>query len=244
MKRIIVIGASSGIGEGLVRKLTGSESRVALAARRVERLEKIASDLNGDGIERARVYPHDVRQFETIDATFRSMVDFLGGVDCVIVAAGIMPVDLKEQFDLETEVDVLNVNTVGSVGWLSTAGLYFEAQGRGTLVAIGSVAGDRGRFGFPSYCASKAAIDTYMEGLRHRFARLPIRVLTIKPGPIETEMTSAMNATGCAPLEPSIDRMVRAIMRRDGVIYVPWKWHPIMLIIRHLPWFIFRRMRI
>jgi len=137
------------------------------------------------------------------------------------------------------------VNVVGAMAWINPVAERFARAGGGTIVGISSVAGDRGRRGNPAYHASKAALDTYLEAVRNRVARHGVRIVTVKPGPVDTPMTKGMDKL---PLLVSPDAAAAELLagaaRGAHTVYVPAKWRPIMFVIRHIPSFVFRRLDI
>jgi NAD(P)-dependent dehydrogenase (short-subunit alcohol dehydrogenase family) len=243
--RTIIVGASSGIGEALAQRLAERGDRLVLVARRGHKLQAICGRLDaGDGAE-AHWLEHDVGRVEDIEGAFERAVELLGGMDLLIYAAGIMPPDLEGRYDATVEAEVVRINAAGAVAWLSLGADHLSRQGHGTLVGIGSIAGDRGRWGFPSYCASKAALHAYLEGLRNRLAGSGVGVLTIKPGPIATPMTEGRSGVrGLAPLGPSADAMMRAIERGRGTVYIPGRWRWVALALHHIPSLLFQRLRL
>jgi decaprenylphospho-beta-D-erythro-pentofuranosid-2-ulose 2-reductase len=239
-KSAIVVGASSGIGEALAKRLARAGYRVALVARRAEELEKLASTINRRDKDRARVYPHDVTHFDEVPALFQQIVHDLGGFDLIVYCAGVMPKVAPDEYTFAKDKLVFDVNVLGAMAWLNEAATRCERQQTGTIVGIGSVAGDRGRKGQPVYCASKAALHSYMEGLRNRLGHRGVKVVTIKPGPVQTPMTEGLKMPFMISAEQAADQIYRSISRGSNTSYVPIIWWPIMTIIRCIPSFLFR----
>jgi NAD(P)-dependent dehydrogenase (short-subunit alcohol dehydrogenase family) len=236
----LVVGASSGIGEQLVRQLVASGCTVAAVARREAELARIRGDLG----ERLYTYAHDVRDFDAAPALFDRIAEDLGGLDLVIYNAGVMPAVEEHEVDFEKDRQMIEVNLLGAMRWLGLAGAHMEARGSGTLCGISSVAGDRGRRANPGYHTSKAALTTYLESLRNRLARYGVSVVTIKPGPVSTDMTAGMKLPLMIPAEVCA-RQALSHMRSGTVeAYVPLAWWPIMSVIRAVPSFVFRRTNI
>src|SRR5690349_21404449 len=233
-QRAIVIGASSGIGAEIARQLGRDGCRVALVARRAEELEQVAAAI--DGGSAARVYVHDVTDFDDVPALFQTICRDLDGLDLVVYAAGVMPAIGPSEYAFAKDRPIVDVNLLGALAWLNEAAARFERARSGTIVGISSVAGDRGRRGNPAYCASKAAFSAYLEALRNRLARHGVRVVTVKPGPVATPMTEGMERL---PFLIPVDRAAREILlaaqRGASVAYVPSLWRPIMFLIRQLP---------
>jgi short-subunit dehydrogenase len=240
----LVVGASSGIGAELARQLGAEGCRVALVARRQADLEAVARDITAtDGGGRAFVYPHDVTQYTDVPALFQEICRDLGGLDLAIYAAGIMPRIGETEYAFAKDRATLEVNVVGAVAWLNEVALRFERAGAGTVVGISSVAGDRGRRGNPVYCASKAALDTYLESLRNRLTRRGVAVVTVKPGPVATPMTAGMSRVPfIIPAADAARQILAAARRRTRIAYVPPRWRPIMFTLRHIPSAIFTKL--
>jgi len=243
LKRAIVVGASSGIGAALVRRLAQAGYRVAAVARRADALEAVCAGLNGEGMPGAFPYVHDVRDTEGAPAVFDRIVRDLDGLDLIVYAAGIMPRIGPEQYDTAVDREIIEVNVTGAMAWLNLAAKRFLVQRGGTIVGIGSVAGDRGRRGNPAYGASKAALAHWLESLRNRLSQHGVHVITIKPGPVRTPMTEGIDKLPMAiDADVAADRIFAAIARRAQTAYVPIQWAPIMAVIRSIPSVVFRRM--
>jgi decaprenylphospho-beta-D-erythro-pentofuranosid-2-ulose 2-reductase len=245
-RRAIVVGASSGMGEAVARRLAGDGCRVALVARRADELARVAREIDAAaGQPRASAHVHDVRQTAETPALFQAVCRELGGLDLIVYAAGVMPRVAADEYDFDKDRAMIEVNVLGAISWLNEAAQRFAAAGEGTIVGVSSVAGDRGRRGQPAYCASKAALDTYLESLRNRLRRRGVKVVTVKPGPVETPMTRGL---GRLPLMIGADdagRQILAAARRGSLrAYVPPSWRPIMWAIRHIPSVLFSRLNV
>lgn len=246
LKRAVVIGASSGLGEAIVRRLVQDGYRVAAVARRKERLDSLALELNRDELARCYAYAHDVTDTDSAKQVFDAIVQQLDGLDLVVYCAGVMPIVTEDQYQTSIDLSIFDVNLKGAVSWLNLAAERFQAQQGGTIVGVGSVAGDRGRRNpGPAYASSKAALHTYLESLRNRLSQHGVTVITIKPGPMKTPMTEGLDDMPFViTAEEGADGVVSAINRRAGVAYVPLKWAVIMMVIRHIPSKIFRKLSI
>ena len=245
-RHAIVIGASSGMGEAVARRLAADGARVALVARRADELARIVGEINTAAArERAVAVVHDVRNAAEVPELFQHAARALGGLDLVVWAAGVMHPVAFDEFDPVKDLDAIAVNLAGAVAWLDPAAERFGRLGRGTIVGIGSVAGDRGRSKNPVYCASKAGLHAYLEALRNRIARTGARVVTIKPGFVDTPMTRGLDGLFWLI---SADRAAEIILRhaRKGSVcaYVPARWRLVMLVIRSIPSFVFRRLKV
>jgi decaprenylphospho-beta-D-erythro-pentofuranosid-2-ulose 2-reductase len=233
-----VLGASSGIGAALARVLAAGGCRVALVARRAAELERLAAALPG-----ALAYPHDVTAYAEAPPLLARIWDDLGGLDLVVFAAGVMPRLAADEYDFAKDRAVVETNLLGAIAWLNPVAERFARARAGTIVGIGSCAGDRGRRGYPVYGASKAALATYLEALRNRLGRLGVAVVTVKPGPVDTPMTRGLDRLPfLLPADAAARQILAAARRRAGTVYVPRKWRPIMVVVRALPSALFKRL--
>ncbi len=241
----IVVGASSGIGEAMARQLAAEGARVALVARRADELERVRGEIAGAGGD-ARVYAHDVRDFEATATLFDRIVADLGGLDLLIYAAGVMPGLEEHEYDFAKDRLMVEVNLLGAMAWMNPAAALMEARQAGTLVGVSSIAGERGRRGNPAYCTSKAALTAYLEGLRNRLGRYGVDVVTVKPGFVETRMTAGMGDLlwMIKPQEAASRSLAMARSGRPRSGFVPRRWGLVAFIIRNIPSFVFRKMNI
>ena len=241
----IVVGASSGIGLALARRLAQSQRKVAMLARREGELEAQAALINESlANEFAKAYVHDVSDVDAAEGLFDRIEAELGNVDELHFVAGVMPEVGPDEFDLGKDRLQVQVNFLGAVAWCNAAARRFQARKRGCIVGVTSVAQDRGRIGRPVYNASKAGMDTYLEALRNRLWRVGVQVTTIRPGFVETPMTAGLQLKGAIPADKAAELILGA---RDGgkaIAYVPRKWRLIMFVIRNIPSFVFRKLSI
>lgn len=242
--RAILIGASSGIGAALARKLTNEGWIVALVGRRADLLDSLCAEINTrHGETRALAFTHDVTDHASAPALFTQMVKSLGGLDALIYNAGVLLKVKLDEFDAQKDLEMTNINYLGALAWLNPAAAYFQGLKSGQIVGIGSVAGDRGRVAAPAYNASKAALHTYLEALRNRLTRHGISVLTVKPGFVATDMIKDNPRTPMViSAEQAAEGIYKAMRARKQVAYVPAQWALIMQVIRHIPSVIFRRL--
>ena len=148
-----------------------------------------------------------------------------------------------KKFDFDKDRRTLEVNFLGALAWLNPVAAMFQSLKSGQIVGISSVAGERGRVGNPSYNASKAALTSYLEALRNRLTRYGVHVLTVKPGFVETDLLAGAKRTFwvISPEQAARD-ICKAIRTRRQDIYTPARWRWVMLVIRNIPSFIFRKM--
>jgi len=233
-----VVGASSGIGQELVRQLAKQGCRVAALARRKDRLDELAAQ-EGD---RVLPFEHDVTRYDEVPLLFQQITKALGGLDLIIYAAGVMPTIEPTEYRFDLDQTIFEVNVLGAMAWLDQAAIRFANTRTGTIVAIGSVAGERGRAGQPAYNASKAALATFMEALRNRLSRRGVKVVTVKPGPVDTPMAAEVSTTKL-PVEKAAS-LILAKAQNTGEHYLLLPHKVAFAIIRNIPSPIFRRLNI
>lgn len=235
-KRAIIVGASSGIGAELTRRLSASGCRIAIVARRQAALDDLADALRRDNSAvHVDAYAHDVKNIQEVPALFTRIVEGLGGLDLIIYAAGIMPPIAPAEYDAAKDSEIIATNLTGAVAWLNEAASRFGKMGSGTIVGLSSVAGDRGRRRNPVYGATKAALNNYLESLRNRIEWRGASVVTIKPGPVKTPMTEGLAVPGMVSVEVAAEGILEAARAHARVTYVPDKWRLIMAVIRAIP---------
>ena len=244
-RRGILIGASSGIGAALARRLAQERYVLALLGRRGDQLESLSAEINEAAGERRTVaYVHDVTDYDAVPDLLRKITADLGGLDMVAYVAGVNYPPGLDKYNFTTDRQMIEVNLLGAMAWLNPVAALFQSARSGQIVGISSVAGDRGRVGNPGYNTSKAGLSTYLEALRNRLTRHGVNVLTVKPGFVETEMLKA--AQGSTPFkipaEQAADEIWKAMRARKQMIYTPSLWRWIMLVIQHIPSVLFRRM--
>jgi short-subunit dehydrogenase len=240
LTRVVVVGASSGIGEAMARQLAAEGAQVAIVARRQSELERLASEHPG----KLRAYAHDVDNAAEVPALFERIERDLGGVDGLVYAAGVMPKVDEREYSFEKDRAMISVNLLGAMAWMNQAAARFEAARAGTIVGISSIAGERGRRGNPGYCTSKAALSTYLESLRNRCSRYGVNVVTIKPGFVDTAMTRGLKGLFWLISAEKAAQLSLAIARRgsSASAFVPSRWALVALVVRSIPSFIFRKL--
>ncbi len=244
----IVIGASSGIGLETAKLLAKQGARVALVARRLPELQAAQQQINAEyGEDRALVFQHDVHNIQAVPDLFQQIAHELGGLDLVLYASGIFPQSRPNEYNTHNDAETITVNVIGAMAWLNEAAERFSQTHSGTIAAISSVAGERGRRMGVSYNASKAALTSYLESLRNRLAVKGVSVVTIKPGYIQTDMTAGAKIPPFPPIVSApraAEIIVAKLQKKNSSFYVPAFWRPIAFILRSIPSPIFRRMNI
>ena len=245
MKRILIAGATSAIAHAAARRFAAEGAALMLAARDPGRLAANAADLRVRGAAKVETFVIDfddtARQAELLAAAEASF----GGLDLVLVAWGLLPDQAACERSVELTLAAWQTNATATIAFLSRVAMVLELQRQGTLAVISSVAGDRGRRDNYVYGAGKAAVDTFLQGLRARLHGAGVRVITIKPGPTDTPMTADRRK---GPLFVSAERagdlVHRAASGSREVVYAPAWWRPVMLIIRLIPEGLMKRLNL
>jgi decaprenylphospho-beta-D-erythro-pentofuranosid-2-ulose 2-reductase len=245
--KIVVVGATSAIAEHCCRLwVAEGPTYLTLVARDMAKAEKIATDLRvrGPGAT-VSVVKGDFLDPAAIGALVEQ-ITASGPIDTVLIAHGWLSNQQAGQNDLAFLRESVEINAVSPVLFAEAFARHFTTVGRGTLGIIGSVAGDRGRKANYTYGAAKGFLARYAEGMDHRFAGSGVKIVLIKPGPTDSPMTADVKARGrrVAPVEDVAKTIVAGMKRGRPVIYAPPIWRPIMLVVRHLPRFIFNKLSI
>lgn len=246
-KRIIIIGATSVIAQRCAR-LWAQENplEIILLGRNQEKLDRVSFDLKvrapSTKVTTVKVSFLDPVQIQTtVDLIFSE-----GNVDIALIAHGSLPDQASCQINIDYCMEALEVNGISPALFAEAFAMNMQKRNTGTLAVIGSVAGDRGRKSNYVYGAAKGLITRYLQGLQHRLANTNVKVVLIKPGPTDTPMTAHLKQSGTkvADVDRVAGEIVRGIEKGSRVVYAPKIWSSIMMVIRHLPHFIFRKMDI
>ncbi len=246
MNKILIFGATSAIAEATARLWVSRGCSLFLVARNPARLAAVRDDLRtragpGQRIETATADLDDLGRHSALIAEADRA---LGGIEVALIAQGSLPVQAECERSVEAMRAEFTTNALSPLSLLTLLANYFERRGAGCIVAISSVAGDRGRRSNYVYGAAKATVTCFLQGLRNRLAGRGVAVVAIKPGFVVTPMTKEFDRGGplwAAP-ETIARGIVRAVERRRDVVYLPWFWRYIMLVIRHIPERLFKRM--
>ncbi|MBU3699923.1 MAG: SDR family NAD(P)-dependent oxidoreductase [Candidatus Kapabacteria bacterium] len=232
---IVIIGATSGIAQGVARLYAERGWKIFLVARNADALQAMASDLKSRGASDVGVLIADLcdttRHGEIVSTASR----FSGNIDVVLIAHGVLKNQQEIDNDPNAMLKVFDVNAVSTISLMQRFASALEPQKSGTVAVISSVAGERGRRTLYTYGATKAAVSHFAAGLRARYLPLGINILNIKPGPVDTPMMAGRTQALIAPVSAVARDIVRAIDSRKGVIYTPWFWRHIMTIIKMIP---------
>lgn len=239
--RIVVIGATSAIAAATLKHFTAKE--LCLVGRSEQKLKAVRQDLTVRGAQHVRIMVADVGEPDVAAGFHEKLLAEFGEFDSIIVAHGDLPDQSKAQESYEVARKAFDVNFLSIVALLTPVANYMEERERGTMVVIGSVAGDRGRKSNYIYGAAKGATSVFLQGLRNRLYPSGVTVITVKPGFVDTPMTAHIRK---GPLFASADTVaagiVRAMNRGSDIVYLPWFWLIIMTIICSIPERIFKRL--
>jgi short-subunit dehydrogenase len=246
-KRIVIIGATSAIAEHCARLwVKAQEVDLILVARDKSKMERMAADLQ---VRNPATTIH-LLQTDFFDPNaIQSLVENIfhaGSVGIVLIAQGSLPDQKACEHELNLCNETLKINAISPVLFAEAFAKAMEKQNKGTIVLIGSVAGDRGRKTNYVYGAAKGLVTRYAQGLQHRFAGSGVNVVLVKPGPTDTPMTASLKLQGLklASVDEVAKDIVKAVEKKRAVVYAPKKWQLIMWVIRHIPTFIFNKLDI
>lgn len=235
-QRVFLTGASDGIGAALAVAFAREGARLALVARRVDKLEEVAQRVRLGGGE-AIVCPADVTVQAEVAAAVAQAVERFGGIDIVVANAGIGDHFKLEKMDADRIAHVMDVNFNGAARTIQAVLPTLLAAGRGHVVGVASPAGFRGLPGNGAYSASKAALSVFLESLRTSLAARGIRVTTVHPGFVRTPLTAKNKFKMPFLLEPddAADHILGAIRREAREYVFPWQIASLMQVVRLLP---------
>ncbi|SHI90408.1 Short-chain dehydrogenase [Palleronia salina] len=239
----ILLGATSSMARAMARELAGAGATLILAGRDMDDLRATAADCTARGAVSARAMRFDARDPES----FQPIIDATDGDDTVNCAVFVGSMPPQDRIDADPSLidGVVMDSFTGPARFLQMLAPRIEANGAGTIVGVGSVAGDRGRLGNYVYGAAKAGFATYLSGLRNRLTRAGGHVVTVKPGFVDTAMTWGIEGMFLvAPPEAVARSILRAVDRKRDVIYTPFFWRFIMAIIRAIPERVFKKLSI
>lgn len=245
MRKILIIGAASAIAEATARRFARDGDRLYLVGRNPERLAAIASDLKIRGATQVETAVMDANDTGRHAELIIQAEAALGGLDTMLIAHGTLPDQKACEASFEIALQEIQNNCLSVLSLLTHIANRFETQKHGTIAVISSVAGDRGRQSNYVYGTGKAAISTFLQGLRGRLHRSGVNVLTIKPGFVDTPMTTAFRKSPLwASPETVGNGIYWSIIKNRNVAYLPWFWRWVMAMIQVIPESIFKHMNV
>lgn len=243
-ERVLVAGATSGIAREAARCWAAEGASFLLAGRDLARLSVVADDLKVRGAAKVVSLGVDLTDLARLDGMLDLAEEELGGVDVLLVAHGLLPDQKKCEASVEETLRAIDVNFTSAVALLTLAAGRMEKAGRGTIVVLSSVAGDRGRASNYVYGSAKAGLTAFLSGLRARLSRSGVSVVTVKPGFVDTPMIAHLPRSPLFASPRSVGEGVRRAARlKKDVVYLPWWWALVMLGVKHLPEGIFKKLK-
>lgn len=237
---VLILGATSDVGMAIARQYNQLGFKILLAARNPVRVQNEIKEWANSSL--IYVTGFDASAFESHAAWVKSLPEL---PTITIVVFGYLGDHSKAIQDwIETE-RIIHSNYTGAISILNIIANEYEKRGSGTIVGISSVAGERGRQSNYIYGSAKAGFTTYLSGLRNRLFSKGVHVVTVKPGFINTQMTAGLNLPKPLTASPDVvaTRILKSVKSKRNVVYVFRVWYWIMLIIRNIPEFIFKRMK-
>ena len=241
---VLILGATSAIARATAAAFAARGDALYLASRDEDELRRIAADLRlRYGVEICHGY-FDAEATGTHEAFFKTVVTEMPNLSGIVLAFGYLG-DQHAARDFKSGANIIASNFTGAASILSHCANHLESLHYGFIIGISSVAGDRGRQSNYVYGAAKGALSLYLQGLRNRLYPIGVRVVTIKPGFVDTAMTFGLPGMFLVASPQSIGkRIVRALDKSADVVYLPWFWRYIMLIIKLIPERVFKRMKL
>jgi len=245
LSTVLILGATSGIASALAKEFAAHKYDLVLGGRDRDELSALASDLSLRNSVRAKILAFDALDTQTHAAILQSFLAEAGNTLAgTVVCIGYLGDQAKAQVNWDEARLILETNFTGCVSALNILANHFELRRTGFICAITSVAGDRGRQSNYLYGAAKAGLSVYLQGLRNRLFPAGVKVITVKPGFVDTRMTYGRPGLFLLASPESVAQGIfRAIVKGKSVVYLPWFWRPIMLMVRSIPETIFKRLK-
>ena len=240
----LILGATSSMARAFARAVAEGGAMVLLAGRDMADLDHVAADCRLRGARGAEALAFDARKPKGFEALIDRLCAEAGTLN-VAVFVGSMPEQSEIDADPALLARTVEQNFTGPATLLHRLAPHLAQRGSGTIVGVGSVAGDRGRLGNYVYGAAKAGFATYLSGLRNRLGREGVHVMTVKPGFVDTAMTWGIEGMFLVASPGQVARdILRGVRKRRNVLYTPFFWMGIMGIIRTIPEALFKRLKI
>ena len=243
MSYMLIAGATSDIAKATAREYARHGYDLYLAARNTQSLEMFAHDLTVRTGQDVKLLELDILDFDSLQKFYDNLEEKPAGI---ISAVGYLGNQELAQSDFNETRRIIDTNYTGVANLLNIVANDFKKKKNGFIVGISSVAGDRGRKSNYIYGSAKAALTTYLSGLRNRLHDARVQVLTVKPGFVQTRMTEGINLPEkltALPEEVARD-IFQAQQKGKNVLYTKWFWKWIMLVIKIIPEWQFKKMNI
>src|SRR5579872_4880040 len=243
--KILIIGATSAIAHETAKCFAKDGAELFLVGRSSEKLESVQNDLKVRGAKRAESYVLDLSQLDRHQEMIESAIETLGGLDMALIAHGTLSDQRLSQESVAKTLEEFTTNCTSVISLSTLLANYFEPRKHGCIAVISSVAGDRGRQSNYVYGAAKGAVTVFLQGLRGRLAKSGVAVVTIKPGFVDTPMTASIRKGLLFASPRKVGQGIyHAMLKGKEVVYLPWFWRPIMLIVKSIPEPVFKKLSI
>ncbi|MCB0701911.1 MAG: SDR family oxidoreductase [Ignavibacteriae bacterium] len=245
IRNIYVFGATSKIAEETIKHFAKESANFYLVGRDIDKLGIVSKDLLARGANKVELETCNALDWEKHPATVDKADNSIGQLDLIFIAHGTLPVNEDIRNNQMKVIEEFNINCTSIISLCTVASDYFEKKGKGTIAVISSVAGERGRQSNFIYGSAKGGVTKYLEGLRNRLFEKGIKVITIKPGMVDTPMTKDFKK-GLLFASPSRvgKEIYKGIKIGRDVMYVPGYWKIIMGIIKSIPESIFKKLKL
>jgi decaprenylphospho-beta-D-erythro-pentofuranosid-2-ulose 2-reductase len=243
MPTVLLLGASSDMSVAIARKMAAKGYNIQLAARNCQRLIPLQSDLTVRSQIQCTVHEFDAVDFSSHEGFWNNLP---AKPEITICVFGYMSDNEIARGDWKETEKMITSNYTGAVSILNIASKYYEDKKAGTIVGISSVAGERGRQSNYIYGSAKAGFTAYLSGLRNRMFQSGVHVATILPGFVYTRMTESLKLPPLLTAQPEdvASVVLKAIEKKKNIVYVKWFWRWIMLIIKSIPEFVFKKLKL
>lgn len=243
MKNLLVLGATSGIARAYIDRVAERFEKIVLVGRSQDKLTELAMHVATKSSASIDTVVADLADVSSHEVLMQSLVAKAGSIDCALIAYGVLSDQERCTQDVDYAIEQFNLNGTSTISLSMHLAKQMSEQGSGSLAVIGSVAGDRGRRSNYCYGSAKSAVESFLAGLRSDMQKHNVHVLTIKPGFVDTPMTSDIKK---GALWASADKVAAdidsAIQKNKNILYTPWFWRYIMLIIKSIPEFLFKKL--
>ncbi|MEM8780702.1 MAG: SDR family oxidoreductase [Cyanobacteria bacterium P01_G01_bin.49] len=244
-KSVLLIGATSSISRALAHEMAEAGTALHLVARDRTEVERIANDIAIRYQSPVSWDTIDAFDYETHEQLLPKAISNLGSLDGVVVSLGELGDQAEAEADFNLAQRIINSNYTGVASMLTYVANYLEQQKQGFIIGISSVASDRGRPSNYIYGSAKGALSLFLQGMRSRLAKSNVHVMTVKPGFVDTKMTFGKSGMFLVASPQQIATAIASGLRKKkNVIYTPWFWRGIMLIIRSIPESIFKKLKL